>query len=88
MTKEQTRSVEYAVIGSRPIRHDGLDKVTGNARYGADLQLPGMLPRQGASESPCPRAYPLHRYLEGRGAARRLCGGDLRGLSDHRRAGA
>ena len=34
---------EFNVVGSRPIRHDGADKVTGRARYSADLQLPGML---------------------------------------------
>ena len=34
---------EYNVVGSRPIRHDGADKVTGRARYGADISLPGML---------------------------------------------
>ena len=34
---------EYQVVGTRPIRHDGLDKVTGRARYGADIQLPGLL---------------------------------------------
>ena len=33
----------YRVIGTRPIRHDGLEKVTGRARYGADINLPGML---------------------------------------------
>ncbi|MGK2964560.1 MAG: xanthine dehydrogenase family protein molybdopterin-binding subunit [Tepidiformaceae bacterium] len=33
----------YKVIGTRPIRHDGVDKVTGRARYSADLHLPGML---------------------------------------------
>ena len=33
----------YRVLGTRPIRHDGLDKVTGAAKYGADLQLAGML---------------------------------------------
>jgi xanthine dehydrogenase molybdenum-binding subunit len=33
----------FRVIGTRPIRHDGLDKVTGRAAYGADLQLPGLL---------------------------------------------
>jgi len=27
---------EFKVIGTRPIRHDGVDKVTGRARYGAD----------------------------------------------------
>ena len=34
---------EFKVVGIRPIRHDGWDKVTGRARYGADIQLPGML---------------------------------------------
>ena len=33
----------YKVIGTRPIRHDGTDKVTGRAKYGADLNLTGML---------------------------------------------
>ncbi len=33
----------YRVLGTRPIRHDGLDKVTGRAKYGADIRLPGML---------------------------------------------
>ncbi len=31
------------IVGTRPIRHDALDKVTGRARYGADIHLPGML---------------------------------------------
>ncbi len=34
---------EYKVIGTRPIRPDGTDKVTGRAEYGADIQLTGML---------------------------------------------
>ncbi len=34
---------EYKVVGSRPIRHDGVDKVTGRAEYGADIKLSGML---------------------------------------------
>ena len=34
---------EFKVVGSRPIRHDGYDKVTGRARYAADISLPGML---------------------------------------------
>ncbi|MFQ5732614.1 MAG: xanthine dehydrogenase family protein molybdopterin-binding subunit [Planctomycetaceae bacterium] len=33
----------YKVIGTRPIRHDGTNKVTGRAKYGADIQLSGML---------------------------------------------
>src|SRR5437763_15377706 len=33
---------EYRVIGTRPVRPDGVDKVTGRAVYGADVQLPRM----------------------------------------------
>jgi xanthine dehydrogenase molybdenum-binding subunit len=32
----------YSVLGQRPVRHDGADKVTGKAVYTADLQLPGV----------------------------------------------
>jgi CO/xanthine dehydrogenase Mo-binding subunit len=31
------------VVGTRPIRPDGAEKVTGKALYGADLAMPGML---------------------------------------------
>ncbi|MBW2423133.1 MAG: xanthine dehydrogenase family protein molybdopterin-binding subunit [Deltaproteobacteria bacterium] len=34
---------KFDQVGTRPIRHDGVDKVTGRARYGADVALPGML---------------------------------------------
>jgi xanthine dehydrogenase molybdenum-binding subunit len=34
---------EFRVIGTRPIRHDGVEKVTGRAKYGADYSFPGML---------------------------------------------
>jgi xanthine dehydrogenase molybdenum-binding subunit len=34
---------EYTVVGTRPIRHDGADKVTGRALYGADFQIAGLL---------------------------------------------
>ena len=40
---ESPQEVKFKVIGTRPIRHDGVDKVTGRARYGADISLPGML---------------------------------------------
>src|SRR5580698_7242669 len=33
----------YRVIGTRPVRHDGVDKVTGRAKYGADYTFPGMI---------------------------------------------
>ncbi len=31
------------VVGTRPIRPDGVDKVTGRANFGADMAMPGML---------------------------------------------
>lgn len=37
---------KFKYVGTRPIRHDGFDKVTGRAQFGADHSLPGML--QGA----------------------------------------
>lgn len=44
-TVEQTSgtSGKYKVIGTRPVRHDGVDKVTGRARYGADVRMTGQL---------------------------------------------
>ena len=33
----------FRVVGTRPIRPDGVDKVTGRANFGADTSLPGML---------------------------------------------
>ncbi|MGO9056101.1 MAG: hypothetical protein ACLQU2_01735 [Candidatus Binataceae bacterium] len=34
---------DFKVIATRPVRHDGIDKVTGRVKYGADYALPGML---------------------------------------------
>jgi CO/xanthine dehydrogenase Mo-binding subunit len=36
-------TTEYKVVGTRPIRHDGADKVTGRALYGADFTIAGLL---------------------------------------------
>ena len=36
-------AIDYHHIGSRPIRPDGIEKVTGRAKFGADEVLPGML---------------------------------------------
>ncbi|MSQ40887.1 MAG: xanthine dehydrogenase family protein molybdopterin-binding subunit [Dehalococcoidia bacterium] len=33
----------WRVVGTRPVRHDGTDKVTGRAKYGADVQMAGLL---------------------------------------------
>jgi xanthine dehydrogenase molybdenum-binding subunit len=37
------KTAEYKVIGTRPIRHDGSDKVTGRAIYGSDYSPAGLL---------------------------------------------
>ncbi len=34
---------DLKVVGTNPIKHDGLDKVLGRAKFGADAYLPGML---------------------------------------------
>src|ERR1700754_4396780 len=34
---------DLRVVGTRPIRPDGVDKVTGRAMFGADMVMPGML---------------------------------------------
>ena len=36
-------AVQYKFVGTRPVRPDGVDKVTGRANFGADFTLPGML---------------------------------------------
>ncbi len=43
MTVAPESGQDYKVIGTQPIRHDGHDKVTGRAEYGADVSLPGMI---------------------------------------------
>jgi CO/xanthine dehydrogenase Mo-binding subunit len=46
---------QLKIVGTRPIRPDGVDKVTGKAAYGADFVMPGML--HGATlRSPHPHA--------------------------------
>ena len=34
---------DLKVVGTRPVRPDGVDKVTGRAQFGADMVMPGML---------------------------------------------
>ena len=45
MTPTLTTSpdLSQAIVGTRTIRPDGHDKVTGRARFGADLQMAGQL---------------------------------------------
>ncbi|RPI45301.1 MAG: xanthine dehydrogenase family protein molybdopterin-binding subunit, partial [Hyphomicrobiaceae bacterium] len=48
-------SSEFQVVGTRPVRPDGADKVTGRAKFGADLALPGQRVGKGL-RSPYPHA--------------------------------
>ena len=41
--QQSPEAQKYNVVGTRPIRHDGVDKVIGAAKFGADTQLSGML---------------------------------------------
>ena len=41
--KTDRKQEAYRLLGTSPVRHDGVDKVTGRANYGADLHLAGML---------------------------------------------
>src|SRR6185295_2405552 len=41
--RRMTATREFTCVGTRPVRHDGVDKVTGRASYGADVTWPGML---------------------------------------------
>ena len=43
MTATENPPSKYKYVGTRPIRHDGLDKVIGKARFAADLNLTGQL---------------------------------------------
>ncbi|UYV36637.1 xanthine dehydrogenase family protein molybdopterin-binding subunit [Rhodobacteraceae bacterium D3-12] len=43
MAKDEFQTRDFKVVGTRPNRPDGIDKVTGRARYGADMSAPGML---------------------------------------------
>ena len=42
------------VVGTRPIRPDGVDKVTGRAAFGADFAMPGMIWSAASSAAPTP----------------------------------
>ena len=53
----------YKVIGTRPIRHDGVDKVTGRAIYGADTRLGRLALRTGPALASRPCAHQVHRHF-------------------------
>ena len=43
MVATNNKPTKYKVVGTRPIRHDGADKVTGRAKYAADLPSANIL---------------------------------------------
>ena len=43
MTTTDIEKTHYKVVGTRPVRHDGIEKVTGQALFGADIDLNGLL---------------------------------------------
>ena len=43
MAFDSQKTEGFKQIGTRPDRPDGVDKVTGRARFGADMTAPGML---------------------------------------------
>jgi CO/xanthine dehydrogenase Mo-binding subunit len=43
LEKPAAKPAALKIVGTRPIRPDGIDKVTGRAAYGADFAVPGML---------------------------------------------
>jgi len=72
------------VVGTRPIRPDGVEKVTGRANFGADRALPGMLygkikrsptPMLGSSGSTPKRRWRCRAFgrLRRRPTSRRSC---------------
>ena len=67
---------DLKVVGTRPIRPDGVDKVTGRAQFGADMKMAGML--WGKVHALAARAcqHRLDRHQQGGEAARREGGGD------------
>ena len=50
-------------VGTRPVRPDGVPKVTGAAKFGADYHLPGMLYGKVAAQPPRACPHPVHRHL-------------------------
>ena len=43
MAFDENKRSDFRIVGTRPRRPDGIEKVTGRAQYGADMSAPGML---------------------------------------------
>ena len=70
MAETQGNGNGHGYVGTRTIRPDGMDKVTGRARFGADFSLPGQLIGR-VLRSPHPHARIVHLDVS---AARRVPG--------------
>jgi hypothetical protein len=71
------------VVGTRPIRPDGVDKVTGRANFGADMTMPGMLWGTNQAQPTCSRPDRIDQYRKGAGTARGEGGHHPRRFSRH-----
>lgn len=87
--------VEYSVIGKSIPRVDGLEKVTGQAKYCTDIKLPGMLHAK-VLRSPYPHARILgidtskaeglpgvRGVITGKDAPGKRCGGQMYAFDKH-----
>ena len=81
ITDRETRDKTLKWVGTRAPRPDGVDKVTGRAKFGADTYLPNMLVWQGAEKParPCPNQ--VHRYVSSTRTPRCQSRGNTRRLS-------
>ena len=68
---------EFRMIGSRPIRPDGLDKVTGRALR-SGLEYAGADLRACGEKAPCPRRDSVDRLQQGTRHGGCTCGNDRR----------
>ena len=59
-------SSEFKCVGTGPIRPDGVDKVTGRAKFGADLAMPGQLVGKVLRSPHAHARIKSHRHLGGR----------------------
>ena len=69
-------ATKYNVVGTRPIRPDGVGKVTGRDRFGADMAMPGQLTGLVLRSPHAHARIKSIRTSKGRGACRRQGGGD------------
>jgi CO/xanthine dehydrogenase Mo-binding subunit len=61
MPLDQTARTPFTKVGTRPLRPDGVDKVTGRARFGADMNAPGYADRPDPAQPARACANPLDR---------------------------